>query len=162
MAFETHGFFTGGPKKILEDCGHIVLGLFPLDLLWYAREWTTAKLPWPFKGQWPPGDPFVIRRSCNTNDPRNRKHFWDEQVTRLDNVRNSARDEFGRSIGAQLRFLILLGLVLFFAIGCKGDRPEAPEPPILIGIEPVKPCEAFEPPPGVFMFADCYPEPEKN
>jgi len=41
MAFETHGFFTGGPKKILEDCGHIVLGHCPLDLLWYAREWTT-------------------------------------------------------------------------------------------------------------------------
>jgi len=92
MAFETHGFFTGGPKKILEDCGHIVLGHCPLDLLWYAREWTTAKLPWPFTGQWPPGDPFIIDAE---HEPK--------IVTPLHRVADSARDELGRSIGAQLR-----------------------------------------------------------
>lgn len=95
MAFETHGFFTGGPKKILEDCGHIMLGMCPLDLLWYAREWTTAKLPWPFKGQWPPGDPFIAANP--------KIEVPDEEVTQLDRVADSARDEFGRSIGAQLR-----------------------------------------------------------
>lgn len=100
MSFETHGFFTGGPKKILEDCGHILLGHCPTDLLWYAREWTTAKLPWPFKGQWPPGDIHETDEIIQSYDGPIRVIV---QWVRLDRVADSGRDEFGRSIGAQLR-----------------------------------------------------------
>ena len=88
MAFETYGFFSGGPLKILEDVGHILLGSLPIDLLWYAREHTTIKLPWPFKGQYPPGDPIF----------RFQKEYFP-----ADRVCDSYRDELGRSIGAQLR-----------------------------------------------------------
>lgn len=94
MSFETHGFFTGGPKKIAEDIGHIVLGHLPLDLLWYGREHTTVRLPWPFKGQWPPGKAIPFPGTGQGD------LFF---VVALDRVSDSARDEFGRSIGAQLR-----------------------------------------------------------
>lgn len=49
-------------------------------------------------------------------------------------------------------------LVAAFAIGC-GDN-DRPDPPTLISIEPVDedPCEPFQAPAGVYLFADCFPK----
>ena len=120
MAFEAHGFMRD--EKWYEDLGHVLLGFLPLDLLWYTREWTTARLLWPFKGQWPPGDPVVSWKVTNqASSP-----YWrfsegdadagevlrrDVDLTQMARVADKDRDEFGRSIGAQLRVLILIGLL---------------------------------------------------
>lgn len=97
-----HGFFQD--EKWYEDLGHIVLGLFPIGLLLWSREWTDWKLPWIFKGQWPPGDPsFLISR------PRARK----VEVTQLDRVSDVGRDELGYRIGATLRNV---GLIVWWML----------------------------------------------
>lgn len=120
MPIELHGFMQD--EKWGEDLGHIVLGYLPIDLLWWLREWTTVRLPWPFKGQWPPGDrltlspdarrPGVYYESRRAHAPEGYAR-WTDAIRLLpeNRVSDSARDELGRSIGAQLRVLTLGALL---------------------------------------------------
>ena len=98
--FKTYGFMQD--KDWYEDVGHIVLGYLPIDMLWYIREHTTLKLPWPFKGQYPPGDILKVLVG-----PRAGEFFP------TDRVHDSKRDELGRSIGAQLRVITLIALLIW-------------------------------------------------
>jgi len=93
-----HGFMQD--EKWYEDLGHIVLGFLPIDLLLWVREFTRAKLPWPFKGQYPPGWPFNY-------GPEIRQY----QVTQMSSVEDLARDQLGYAIGQQLRVCLLVGLL---------------------------------------------------
>ncbi len=89
--------------KWLEDVGHGFLGFaFPAVLLW-AREWTRVRLPWPFKGQWPPGDPFNVVKADG----------WNGKVTQLDRVADIGRDTLGYAIGQDLRTALLVGMVVW-------------------------------------------------
>ena len=118
MGFKTYGFMQD--KDWYEDVGHIILGSLPIDILWYIREHTTVKMPWPFKGQYPPGKPMWLF----TNEDDQLRVAVDEARARsgykgaghdlpfedcsweyfpADRVHDSKRDELGRSIGAQLR-----------------------------------------------------------
>tara|TARA_R110002020_G_scaffold185640_3_gene383361 strand:+ start:1895 stop:2269 length:375 start_codon:yes stop_codon:yes gene_type:complete len=111
MGFKTHGFMQD--KDWIEDVGHIVLGSLPIDILWYIREHTTVKLPWPFKGQYPPGRPMYVywdqdgRRAVSPEDPTltevELEAYFTKKYFPADRVHDSKRDELGRSIGAQLR-----------------------------------------------------------
>ena len=89
-----HGFAQD--DKWYEDLAHVLMGVPPIGLLLWAREWTAWKMPWPFRGQWPPGDihDFYIDRYGG--------RVWRPQAN-LDRVSDAARDELGYRIGATLR-----------------------------------------------------------
>ena len=122
-----HGFLQDG--KWYEDLGHIFLGMIPFA--GWIREWTQAKLPWPMKGQWPPGKPFTLYWNglANPRQPTKaqgegewttsrRRIFGDKNgvlpvnVTQLDRVSDVGRDEFGYEIGRTIRFALMLWLVV--------------------------------------------------
>ena len=96
-----HGFAQD--EKWYEDLAHVLLGVLPIGLLLWAREWTDWRMPWPFRGQWPPGVP--IHRIV----PR----YSDRFFAPLSRVADSARDELGYRIGATVRNV---GLIVWFAI----------------------------------------------
>ena len=106
MAIELHGFMQD--EKWGEDIGHIVFGYLPIDLLWWLREWTTVRLPGIFKGQWPPGKPVYTGRPTFPGSTFSAEPFVSYPHQ---NVSDSARDELGRSIGAQIRVLTLGALL---------------------------------------------------
>ena len=97
-------------KRIGEDVGHVVLGILPLDLLLWAREWTTVRLPWPFKGQWPPGDPFLDPDWLAYGDPREEPEWF----TQLHRVEDIGRDTLGYDIGRTIRTLGLIAWAVFY------------------------------------------------
>ena len=103
-----HGFTQD--RKWVEDLGHIGLGILPIDLLLWIREWTDWKLPWPFKGQWPPGDPVWYGTDLN---PRTGLNTAGEEFAPLDRVADMGRDTLGYDIGRTIRLGILLGLLIW-------------------------------------------------
>jgi len=119
MAFETHGFMTGGPKKILEDFGHIGLGLLPLDLLLWLRE--EFQLPpendrYPVFAVWTEGGYHCYPVDPDSDNRANiERAGWDEywSAARVGDMR---RHELGYAIGAQLRPAVVVSLTLW-AVG---------------------------------------------
>lgn len=101
-----HGFGTGGWRKVGEDVGHFVLGILPLDLILWIREWTDWPLPWIFKGQWPPGDPFWDPDTIDLFDPDSEREWF----TQLDRVADIGRDTLGYDLGRTVRFAVLVWL----------------------------------------------------
>ena len=94
-----HGFLQD--EDWIEDVGHIVLGILPIDLWLYVREWTTWRSIWPMHGQYPPGKTFEVVKE-------NGWHGW---VAPLDRVADVGRDTLGYSIGQTIRLGILVGLL---------------------------------------------------
>jgi len=104
-------------QKWYEDVGHVVLGVLPFDLLLWVREFTKAKLPWPFKGQWPPETnrypsyririvPSVGPELTNWSSPYGDIYY---NEVRLKDLR---RDQLGYAIGQTLRTVGLIAWIL--------------------------------------------------
>lgn len=121
--------------KWLEDFFHGVMGLaFPAVLLW-AREWTRVRLPWPFKGQWPPGVStwFVDAEEDSALFPYENDAYewaaeiestWGEtgfpgdpitvaEMSPTERVADIGRDSLGYAIGQDLRTALLVGAVVW-------------------------------------------------
>ena len=105
-----HGFMQD--EKWYEDLAHVGLGLLPIDSLLWVREWTRAKLGWPMRGQYPPGDPFIdpdymagLVTLADGDDP--------EVFTQLERVADIGRDELGYTIGREIRQAVLVGLLVW-------------------------------------------------
>ena len=96
-----HGFLQD--KDWIEDVGHIVLGILPIDLWLFVREWTTWRSIWPMHGQYPPGKTFMAV-TATVGGQR-------VEVAPLDRVADVGRDTLGYSIGQTIRLGILVGLL---------------------------------------------------
>ena len=81
-----------------EHLGHVALGILPIDLLLWAREYTNVKLGWPLSGQWPPGKP---------------REFEGEIWAPLDRVADVGWDTLGYDIGRTIRFVVMLSLLVW-------------------------------------------------
>ena len=101
--------FPGSDNEFYEDIGHVVLGVLPIDLLLWSREWTKVKLPWPLRGQYPPGRTFLAVPVDNRWWPADHAVL----VAPLDRVRDVGVDTLGYAIGQTIRFGVMLGLLIW-------------------------------------------------
>ena len=86
----------------------------PIDLLLWVREWTTVWLPWPMKGQWPPGKPIYVQYVSANDGDSDLYIVMDEPTEGFkaydpeDRVADVGRDTLGYSVGQTLRFVGLV------------------------------------------------------
>ena len=98
-------------KNWYEDVLHVLMGVLPIGLLLWAREWTTWWMPWPFKGQWPPGETVIPSRFLvgpnNEESISLESEHYGEPHSPLDRVADVGRDSLGYVIGATIRNIAL-------------------------------------------------------
>jgi len=84
-----YGFFRGKPLNILEDVGHILIGIVPM---WgWIRE----------HRQWPPGSTLISQG---------------KEYAPHDRVMDSYRDFLGYAIGGTIRCVGLVATIVYLAI----------------------------------------------
>ena len=93
-----YGFFQGKPLNILEDAAHIFIGLVPM-LGWLREHW-----------QWPPGDTIWLNDEGGLVD---QEYDGAEAYAPHDRGADAYRDGFGYAIGGTIRFVVLVGLVIW-------------------------------------------------
>jgi hypothetical protein len=109
----------------LEQTAHFILlgiglgfvfGPFAVPL-YLIRELSGWWLPWPFKGQWPPGKPFKVVRPAKppslTDLVSYTTDFYISEVTQLDRVEDLRRDLIWTLSGFAVGQLLQIGGIIW-------------------------------------------------